>query len=282
MRDAEQHRSVLFILHDPDKSSSVCFPVNWQYRCTCITSSMSIATTSFQAEGLQNSEAASKRARAENRTTGNRLRNQSTTSPMGVNIRDVCLWGNVNPSFKRLHNSVNSLLSLRAGSGVPVQQLSPHWRNILNVFDGLLETLKAANVPQFLVKKLFQQLFSFVNVQLFNQLLLRRECCSFNNGESRVLWQLLYMSLCPPRCCSTASLWQARDQTSSMCEQIWYPGPICKWNVCNTATELVFAHVRRRVREDRVGGGRGLDPCSWQGLGRRVLGRAALHPPGAS
>ncbi len=70
----------------------------------------------------------------------------------------------------------------RAGSGVPVQQLSPHWRNILNVFDGLLETLKAANVPQFLVKKLFQQLFSFVNVQLFNQLLLRRECCSFNNG----------------------------------------------------------------------------------------------------
>ena len=73
---------------------------------------------------------------------------------------------------------------MRAGSGVPVQQLSPHWRNILNVFDGLLETLKAANVPQFLVKKLFQQLFSFVNVQLFNQLLLRRECCSFNNGES--------------------------------------------------------------------------------------------------
>ena len=33
------------------------------------------------------------------------------------------------------------------------------------------------------VRKLFQQLFSFVNVQLFNQLLLRRECCSFSNGE---------------------------------------------------------------------------------------------------
>lgn len=70
-----------------------------------------------------------------------------------------------------------------AGTGVPVQQLSPHWRNILTVFDTLLETLKNNNVPQFLVKKLFQQLFSFVNVQLFNQLLLRRECCSFNNGE---------------------------------------------------------------------------------------------------
>ncbi len=30
---------------------------------------------------------------------------------------------------------------------------------------------------------LFKQLFSFMNVQLFNQLLLRRECCSFSNGE---------------------------------------------------------------------------------------------------
>uniref|UniRef100_A0A453PSA5 Dilute domain-containing protein n=1 Tax=Aegilops tauschii subsp. strangulata TaxID=200361 RepID=A0A453PSA5_AEGTS len=27
------------------------------------------------------------------------------------------------------------------------------------------------------------QLFSFVNIQLFNSLLLRRECCTFSNGE---------------------------------------------------------------------------------------------------
>jgi myosin V len=57
------------------------------------------------------------------------------------------------------------------------------WRHILGVFDALLETLRANNVPAFLVCKLFEQLFSFVNVQLFNQLLLRRECCSFSNGE---------------------------------------------------------------------------------------------------
>lgn len=61
--------------------------------------------------------------------------------------------------------------------------LSEHWGNILQVFDSLLATLKSCNVPSFLVRKLFQQLFSFVNVQLFNQLLLRRECCSFSNGE---------------------------------------------------------------------------------------------------
>jgi hypothetical protein len=38
-------------------------------------------------------------------------------------------------------------------------------------------------VPKPLVQALFKQLFTFVNVQLFNQLLLRRECCSFSNGE---------------------------------------------------------------------------------------------------
>ena len=61
--------------------------------------------------------------------------------------------------------------------------LSPHWGNILSVLDSLLVQLKENHVPAFLVRKLFQQLFSFVNVQLFNQLLLRRECCSFSNGE---------------------------------------------------------------------------------------------------
>lgn len=39
------------------------------------------------------------------------------------------------------------------------------------------------HVPKPLVQALFKQLFSFVNVQLFNQLLLRRECLSFSNGE---------------------------------------------------------------------------------------------------
>ena len=71
---------------------------------------------------------------------------------------------------------------MRAGLGSSAQ-LSQHWATILEVFEGLLSTLRQANVPAFLVRKLFQQLFSFVNVQLFNQLLLRRECCSFSNGE---------------------------------------------------------------------------------------------------
>eukprot|EP00798_Chlamydomonas_sp_ICE-L_P002990 gene2990-12998_t len=61
--------------------------------------------------------------------------------------------------------------------------LSKSWGDILCVFDTLLATLKENFVPKVLVQALFKQLFSFVNVQLFNQLLLRRECCSFSNGE---------------------------------------------------------------------------------------------------
>ncbi|KAG6395092.1 hypothetical protein SASPL_145684 [Salvia splendens] len=34
-----------------------------------------------------------------------------------------------------------------------------------------------------ITRKIFSQVFSFINVQLFNSLLLRRECCSFSNGE---------------------------------------------------------------------------------------------------
>lgn len=38
-------------------------------------------------------------------------------------------------------------------------------------------------VPSFLIRKLFTEVFSFFNDQLFNSLLIRRECCSFSNGE---------------------------------------------------------------------------------------------------
>lgn len=61
--------------------------------------------------------------------------------------------------------------------------MGQHWASIMSTLDQLLETVKANYVPPFLVRKLFEQLFAFINVQLFNQLLLRRECCSFSNGE---------------------------------------------------------------------------------------------------
>jgi len=82
-------------------------------------------------------------------------------------------------------------LSARPRTGAAAEQgansqaaaLSKSWGDILAVFDELLTTLKHNAVPKVLVQALFRQLFSFMNVQLFNQLLLRRECCSFSNGE---------------------------------------------------------------------------------------------------
>ncbi|KAJ7535365.1 hypothetical protein O6H91_12G030000 [Diphasiastrum complanatum] len=68
-------------------------------------------------------------------------------------------------------------------SAAAQQNLSSHWHSIIKSLTALLTTLRASHVPPFLVQKLFTQIFSFLNVQLFNSLLLRRECCSFSNGE---------------------------------------------------------------------------------------------------
>ncbi|KAJ6842201.1 myosin-17-like [Iris pallida] len=63
------------------------------------------------------------------------------------------------------------------------QALIAHWQSIVKSLTNYLKTLRANFVPPFLVRKVFTQIFSFINVQLFNSLLLRRECCSFSNGE---------------------------------------------------------------------------------------------------
>ncbi|KAF2913070.1 protein OPAQUE1 [Oryza sativa Japonica Group] len=58
-----------------------------------------------------------------------------------------------------------------------------HWDNIVKFLDLLMDTLHENYVPSFFIRKLITQLFSFINIQLFNSLLLRRECCTFSNGE---------------------------------------------------------------------------------------------------
>lgn len=70
-----------------------------------------------------------------------------------------------------------------APGATAVVPLSSHWSGIINSLTTLLNTLKGTHVPAFLIRKIFTQIFSFINVQLFNSLLLRRECCSFSNGE---------------------------------------------------------------------------------------------------
>ncbi|KAL1545296.1 myosin-6-like [Salvia divinorum] len=58
-----------------------------------------------------------------------------------------------------------------------------NWQSAIDCLNGLLSTLKDNFVPPVLVQKIFEQLFSYINVQLFNSLLLHKECCTFNSGE---------------------------------------------------------------------------------------------------
>ncbi|VVA20335.1 PREDICTED: myosin-17 [Prunus dulcis] len=63
------------------------------------------------------------------------------------------------------------------------QASNMHWQSTVNKLDQTLGILSVNNVSPMIARKIFIQVFSFINVQLFNSLLLRRECCSFSNGE---------------------------------------------------------------------------------------------------
>ncbi|CAN4112836.1 unnamed protein product [Withania somnifera] len=73
--------------------------------------------------------------------------------------------------------------SLRTGRSFGKDSSTNHWQRIIECLNSLLCTLKENFVPPILVQKIFTQTFSYINVQLFNSLLLRRECCTFSNGE---------------------------------------------------------------------------------------------------
>ncbi|RLN25005.1 myosin-17-like [Panicum miliaceum] len=73
--------------------------------------------------------------------------------------------------------------SCSQGTDLAQQASMAHWQSIIKILTNSLNILKSNYVPAFLICKLFTQVFSFINVQLFNSLLLRRECCSFSNGE---------------------------------------------------------------------------------------------------
>ncbi|KAI5649888.1 hypothetical protein M9H77_35893 [Catharanthus roseus] len=60
---------------------------------------------------------------------------------------------------------------------------SSPWQGMITSLNGLLDVLNENFVPSVLSQKIFAQIFSYVNVQLFNSLLLHRECCTFDNGE---------------------------------------------------------------------------------------------------
>ncbi|KAH7574460.1 hypothetical protein JRO89_XS03G0299300 [Xanthoceras sorbifolium] len=83
------------------------------------------------------------------------------------------------PKTARVHAGKSS----RSPGGVPQQSHSSQWDSIIKFLDSLMSRLRENYVPSFFIRKLITQVFSFINISLFNSLLLRRECCTFSNGE---------------------------------------------------------------------------------------------------
>ncbi|XP_073304542.1 myosin-15-like [Primulina huaijiensis] len=83
------------------------------------------------------------------------------------------------PKLQRVHGGKLS----RAPSGVPQQSPSSEWDSIIKFLDSLKGRLRGNHVLSFFIRKLTTQVLSFINIKLFNSLPLRRECCTFSNGE---------------------------------------------------------------------------------------------------
>nr|KAJ0228604.1 hypothetical protein LSAT_V11C100029560 [Lactuca sativa] len=58
-----------------------------------------------------------------------------------------------------------------------------YWESIIESLNGVLDTLKEFHVPPVIIQKVFAQVYSFIDVQLFNSLLMHKECCTLGNGE---------------------------------------------------------------------------------------------------
>ncbi|KAG0546530.1 hypothetical protein BDA96_01G002300 [Sorghum bicolor] len=95
------------------------------------------------------------------------------------------LYGMIRDNVKKEISSVISLViqaPRNAKAGLITDQGS-YWQTIVNHLNDLLEILQENCVPTIFARKIFTQIFSFINAQLLNSLLVRRECCSFSNGE---------------------------------------------------------------------------------------------------
>jgi len=58
------------------------------------------------------------------------------------------------------------------------------WNQMTHVFRRLVGHVQESSLPEALASVLFSNLFGFVNVQIFNTLMLRRECCSLSHAFS--------------------------------------------------------------------------------------------------
>ncbi|XP_074284559.1 myosin-6-like isoform X2 [Silene latifolia] len=97
------------------------------------------------------------------------------------------IFGIVRDNFKKeisplLSSCIQATRIAQGDTSLPIP-VENHWRNIIENLQKFLDILKENHVPKNLVQNIFTQIFLFINVQLFNSLFMRQECCTFSNGE---------------------------------------------------------------------------------------------------
>ncbi|KAH9616482.1 hypothetical protein KSS87_017295 [Heliosperma pusillum] len=97
------------------------------------------------------------------------------------------IFGIVRDNFKKeifplLSSCIQDTKTAQGGTSSPVPVVN-HWRSIIEKLQKFIDILKENHVPKILVQNIFTQIFSFTNVQLFNSLFMRQECCTLSNGE---------------------------------------------------------------------------------------------------
>ncbi|KAL2946237.1 hypothetical protein AAZX31_20G002600 [Glycine max] len=93
------------------------------------------------------------------------------------------IYGIIRESFKKDLSPPLSSCTKADKTSNDSSQPSGSWNSIIECLNRYLKILKENYVPPVLVQKLFSQIFQYINMKLFNSLLLHRECCTSKSGE---------------------------------------------------------------------------------------------------
>ncbi|KAL2339400.1 hypothetical protein Fmac_007340 [Flemingia macrophylla] len=93
------------------------------------------------------------------------------------------IYGIVRENFKKELSPLLSSCIQVDRSSKDNSQPTGSWVSTIECLNKYLKILKDNYVPPVLVQKLFNQIFQYINVEIFNSLLLHSDCCTFKNGD---------------------------------------------------------------------------------------------------
>jgi hypothetical protein len=99
-------------------------------------------------------------------------------------------------SKKQVKHTLVKCMEAPSGAGVPqgqghgreqgqgqALQLASDWTDLLLALELLLQLAKQTHLPRVLTQRLFEQLFSYADVKMFNHLLHHWECCTMERSR---------------------------------------------------------------------------------------------------